>query len=167
MKHHSVSSEDRQSKSRRKREAEAVQQLGQALIEAPESDWQQLGLPERLIDALREAKHIHSHNARKRHLQFIGKLMRDIDAGPVNQYMQQRHQQKKNAAAALHRVEALRDQLIDGNQATIDSLLESHPEASLKQLRHLVRQVHREREAGHAPKSARALFRYLKELLDT
>ena len=152
------------SKSQRKREAEALQKLGSELLEAPETDWATLDLPDDLLDALHEARRIHSHGAQKRHLQYIGKLMRGIDPETINNYLQQRRLNKNRAAQAHHALEKLRDRLIAEGEPALTEFMASHPRASAKQVSHFIRQAHREREAGHPPKSARALFRYLKEV---
>lgn len=153
------------SKTQRKREAEALQDLGKALIEIAETDLQNMQLPEKLIEALQEARRIQSHNAQKRHLQYIGKLMRDIDPEPVRKYFETRGLEKKREIQRHHDLENLRDTLIDGGENAVNSFIQDHPGANRKQLCHFVRQVHREREAGHPPKSARALFRYLKDIV--
>lgn len=156
--------ENLQSKTQRKREAEALQKMGKDLISLSESDWKLMQLPDNLIEALQEARRIHSNNAQKRHLQYIGKLMRDIDPEPVIHYFNARRAEKNSEIQRHHHLEALRDTLIAGGEAAVKTFTKEHPAASLKQLSHFVRQAHREREAGHPPKSARALFRYLKEL---
>lgn len=153
-----------QSKTQRKREAEALQKMGKDLITLTESDWQQMQLPGNLIEALQEARRIHSNNAQKRHLQYIGKLMRDIDPEPVVHFFNARRAEQRRATQTHHHLEELRDTLIAGGEEAVKRFTRENPGASAKQLNHLVRQANREREAGHPPKSARALFRYLKEL---
>ena len=153
-----------QSKSQRKREADALQKMGKDLIGLSESDWEQMKLPEKLIDALQEARRIHSNNARKRHLQYIGKLMRDIDPEPLRHFFNTRNLEKKQSVQKHHQLEDLRDKLIAGGEEEVNAFAQEHPNANRKQLSHFVRQAVREREAGHPPKSARALFRYLKAL---
>jgi ribosome-associated protein len=153
------------SRTRRKLEAEALQQLGKQLITVSESDLQRLQLPEQLIEALREARRIHSHNAQKRHLQYIGKLMRDIDPEPVRQYFEAHRLAKNVEVQKHHQLEEMRDTLIIGGEKAVDSFIQDYPGANRKQLCHLVRQANRERASGHPPKSAREIFRYLKGII--
>ncbi len=152
------------SKTQLKREADALRKMGKDLITLSGADWKLMQLPEILIEALEEARQIHSNNAQKRHLQYIGKLMRDIDTAPVKLFFNTRQLDKSRQVQQHHAIEKTRDTLISGGEEAVNSYIQVHPAASKKQLNHFVRQANREREAGHPPKSARALFRYLKEL---
>ena len=71
------------SKSMRKREAAAAQDLGTRLIALKESELAALDLPETLHDAIMLAKRITSRGGLARQRQYIGKLMRDIDPAPI------------------------------------------------------------------------------------
>jgi ribosome-associated protein len=71
------------SKSSRKREAHALQKLGEQLISLREADFKSLPLPETLVDAIREARRLTSRPALARQRQYIGKLMRDVDIEPL------------------------------------------------------------------------------------
>src|ERR1700730_18048608 len=75
--------DDRPSKSERKRAAHAAQDLGESLIGLRDSDLDALDLPERLADAIRDARHVRSRGGGARQRQYIGKLMRDIDLEPI------------------------------------------------------------------------------------
>lgn len=152
------------SKSQRKRDAEALQKLGTELLDVPESDWTKLGLPAALIEALTLAGRIQGHGARKRQLQYIGKLMRELDPAPIQQYFEQRRLQARLAAQAHHTLEALRDRLIEEGDAALATVIDAHPDADRRHLRQLIRQARKERTAQRPPKAARALFRYLREL---
>ena len=77
------SPEDRPSKSARKREALAAQKLGEELILLKDADLDALELPERLSEAIRQARRIRSRAAGARQRQYIGKLMREIDLEPI------------------------------------------------------------------------------------
>ncbi|MBU6470969.1 MAG: DUF615 domain-containing protein, partial [Gammaproteobacteria bacterium] len=71
------------SRSQLKREVEALQKLGEQLAELPEPQLAALSLPEKLHDAVTQARRITSHGALKRQRQYIGRLMRDVDAAPI------------------------------------------------------------------------------------
>jgi len=71
------------SKSMRKREAHALQKLGERLITMREDEFRTLPLPEALVDAIVDARLIKSPPALSRQRQYIGKLMRDIDLEPL------------------------------------------------------------------------------------
>ena len=152
------------SKTRLKKDADALQELGTDLIELPETDWTKLALPESLVDALHEAKRIHSRSALKRHKQFIGRLMRDIDPEPIHQHFEQLRQKTRQQVQAHHTLEQWRDRMIEETDAVIEEYLQENTDADRQHLRQLVRQSRKERDQNKPPKSARALFRYLREI---
>ena len=152
------------SKSQLKRDAHALQQLGVALLAIPEQDWLTLNLPEVLVTALRGVKQTPSHGARKRQLQLIGKLMRDIDPEPVHRYFEQLHLSTRLQAQRQHGWEHWRDRMIAQGDSVIDAYLNDHPAADRQHLRQLVRQAKKEQAGNKPPKSSRALVRYLRDV---
>jgi ribosome-associated protein len=152
------------SKSQLKRDALALQTLGADLLELPESDWVALGLPETLIAALRDGKRIHAHGARKRQLQYIGKLMRAIDPEPVREHFAQLRLKSREQTRAHQELEHWRDRLIDEGDSAVEAFLALHVRADRQQLRQLVRQARKQRDHDQPPAASRALFRYLREL---
>ncbi len=152
------------SKTRLKQEALELQQLGTDLLEVPEADWLALQLPERLMEALRETRRTPPRGgARKRQLQYVGKIMREMDAEPIREYFQQRGLKSQRQIDAHHRLERWRDRMIEEGETVVEEFLQQHPQADRQQLRQLVRQAHKERDQNKPPKSSRALFRYLRE----
>ena len=152
------------SKTRRKRDVEALQELGSELLEFSEEVLHQLNLPGNLLDAVLEAKKIHSHGARRRQLQYIGKLMRDIDPTPLRAAIAAREHQQEIHTQAFHLLEELRDALILQGDSALGTVLEHFPLADRQHLRKLARQARREHDEHQPPKTSRRLFRYLREL---
>jgi ribosome-associated protein len=152
------------SKTRRKRDMEALQELGSALLDFSEEQLQQLDLPEKLLDAVREAGRIHAYGARRRQLQYIGKLMRDIDPAPIRAAIAAREHQQETHTQAFHLLEELRDALLLQGDAALGTVLEHFPLADRQHLRKLARQARREHDEHQPPKASRRLFRYLREL---
>ena len=74
---------ERPSRSARKRAAEYMQKLGVRLVALRESQLQALELPEELRTALREARRLRGQSALARQYQYIGRLMRELDAAPI------------------------------------------------------------------------------------
>jgi ribosome-associated protein len=151
------------SKSQLKRDAHALQQLGTELLEVKEDTWQALQLPDGLIAALREARRMPSRGARKRQLQYIGKLMRDIDPEPIQHYFEQLRLETRHLARKHHELEDWRDRMIAEGDTAIEEFLVPHPAADRQHLRQLVRQARKEQAADKPPKSSRALFRYIRD----
>jgi ribosome-associated protein len=152
------------SKTRRKRDVEALQELGSELLEFSEEVLHQLDLPEGLLDAIREARKIRSHGARRRQLQYIGKLMRNIDPAPIRAAIAAREHQQETHTQAFHLLEELRDALVLQGDSALGQVLEHFPQADRQHLRKLARQARREHDEHQPPKTSRRLFRYLREL---
>jgi ribosome-associated protein len=157
---------ERPSKSQLKREAEALQQLGEELVELPPARLEKFPLPEHLHKAIRECQQIRQRGGRKRQLQYIGRLMRELDAEPIREAMARLHNRHAEDNAHFHRLEKWRDRLLSEGDAAVEELLQEQPEADRQQLRQLIRNSQREQAAGKPPRSARALFRYLRELYE-
>ena len=143
------------SKSQRKRDLEDLKKLGWRLLEFSDDALRQLALPETLLDALRTAQRIKSHGARKRQMQFIGKLMRDIDADDHHQSSRTRE---------FHLIEDLREKLLAKGDSALPEVLSHFPRTDRQHLCKLVRQARKELETRQPPRASRLLFRYLREL---
>mgnify|MGYP000379149941 FL=1 len=152
------------SKTRRKRDVEALQDLGSELLEFSEDELQQLDLPEKLLDAILETRKIHAYGARRRQLQYIGKLMRDTDPAPIRAAIAAREHQQETHTRAFHLLEELRDALVLQGDTALGRVLEHFPLADRQHLRKLARQARREHVEHQPPKASRRLFRYLREL---
>jgi ribosome-associated protein len=152
------------SKSRRKRDMLELQQLGEELLTFADAALRQMGLPEPLFEAIESARRIKAHGGRRRQLQYIGKLMRNLDTVPIRAAIASRRQQGTTHTRAFHRLELLREALIDDIDAALAGALEQFPAADPQQLRRLARQARTELETRQPPRAARALFRYLREL---
>jgi ribosome-associated protein len=151
------------SKTRRKREMHALQALGAELVELPEAQLAALRLPEDLANAVLAAKRITSHEARRRQMQYIGRLMRDVDAAPIRAAIDALGNQSAAAAAEHRRLERLREQLL-ADDAALTDYATSHAAADLQELRALIRNARREQKEGRPPRAYRELFRILKAL---
>ncbi len=152
------------SKSQLKRESLALQKLGEQLIAMPEAHFLKIPMPDELRDAVRQARGMKSRRALYRQRQFIGRLMREIDAGSVQAALAQHAAETKNSARRFHHLESLRDRLIAEGDDLLGELLEAYPDTDRQHVRQLVRQARFERDHSKPPASARRLFRYLKTL---
>ena len=153
------------SKSEVKRQMTALQEIGESLTRLSEKQLSNVPLEdERLIIAIRETQRIKSNSARKRHLQYIGKLMRDIDAEPIQRALQAMYRQKQTTDNVFHELEKLRDTILTQGTGGIDSLLTRWPQADRQQLRQLVLQHQREQKNNKPAAASRKLFKYLRQL---
>lgn len=149
------------SKTKKKRESEELQKLGAALIELPAVQLDALGLPAELLAAVREAQRISSHEARRRQVQFIGKVMRRIDPEPVRAAVAAITSQSATARARQKRLEQWRERLI-ADDAALTEFAGGHAGADLQEMRTLIRNARREIAEGKPPRAQRELFRVLR-----
>ena len=155
---------DQPSKSQRKRDAKALQQLGAELVALNAGQLDDLQMPDDLRDAIELARRIREKTGRKRQLLYIGKLLRQTDAEPLQRQLDAMRLQDREATARLHRLEHWRDRLIEEGDSALAELLETFPHADRQHLRQLLRNARLERDRDQAPKTARQLVRYLREL---
>lgn len=156
------------SKTQLKRDAHALQELGRKLVKMPAAQLARLPLDDELREAIGLAQRIrHKHGGFKRQIQFIGKLLRGMDTGPLTDAIERIEMRDRQANAAFHRLEKWRDRLIDEGDEALAALLECYPQADRQHIRALTRNAMRERKQNKPPAAARALFKYLRELDET
>jgi ribosome-associated protein len=159
---------ERPSKSARKREAAAAQDLGTRLIALKESELAALELPEKLFDAIMLAKRITARGGLARQRQYIGKLMRDIDAGPVEAALDARSRGAAIDAERHKRIEAWRTRLLTEGPPALDDLMKWCPGADRKSLQALIQKATGARvDSGSREAASRELFRTLRTLFDS
>jgi ribosome-associated protein len=159
--------DERPSKSLRKRQSTDLQALGETLIDLPANELEALPLPENLRDAVELARRITAHGGLYRQKQYIGKLMRKIDAEPIRAAIEARHNRERVSAMRFHRVEQWRDRLINEGAPAIDALMaETHAQVDVPTLARMVERAQFEARMKHPPHAARELFRVLREALD-
>ena len=153
------------SKSALKRRMLALQALGETLVGLSEKQLANIPIEdERLLEVIGEARGMKSHSARRRHLQLIGKLMRDTDAAPIAQALKVMDRQRRDKADTFHELEKLRDEVMAAGAGGVELVLGRWPGADRQHLRQLLLQHQRESERGKPPAARRKLFRYLKEM---
>jgi len=151
------------SKSSKKRDMTALQDLGARLVELNEQQIASMQLPEALLDAVLEAKRLNRREARRRQMQYIGRLMRDIDATPIRERLEEWRGQGREHTAQLHALERWREELMADDPA-LERFLREYPGADSQKLRSLIRNARREQSAALPPKTYRELFRVLREM---
>jgi ribosome-associated protein len=156
------------SKTQRKAAAHAAQELGAALVAAPRDQLARIEMPEALRDAVVAMHDMRTHEAKRRQLQYIGKLMRKLDEtehAAMAAHFAATRAQAAQATVILHRIEHWRDRLLAEPEA-IGEFAAAWPGTDLQPLRTLIRNARREHEAGKPPKSARLLFQHLRAIID-
>lgn len=172
MKHKTVGSPDAEqqdleplSKTRRKAAMDALQDLGGKLVDLPKDKLAKLNLPEILLDAVNEAKRITSNGAIRRQMQYIGRLMREIDTQPIIEQLQRWEGRHSAETAHFHQLERWRTRLLEEEQA-LSEFMQQYPGVDSQQLRSLIRNSKREHLDNKPPKSSRELFKLLREITE-
>tara|TARA_B100001063_G_scaffold245175_1_gene280046 strand:- start:532 stop:1035 length:504 start_codon:yes stop_codon:yes gene_type:complete len=155
---------DGPSKSQLKRESHALQELGKELVEMSERKLQKFDLPESLKIAIDEARKLKNREAKRRHLQYIGKLMRVNDASGIQKTFSELNQNSFIDRKLLKQLEQWQAKIIDQGTSAIDAFLEAYPNADRQKLRNLRRQINRETELKRPSTAKRKLFDYIKML---
>ena len=153
------------SRTQRKKRVLALQDLGVELVALSDEQLATIELPQALRNAVLEARRITRFEARRRQLQYIGKLMRSVDPVPIRAALDSRQARARAHTALLKRTEAWRERLL-AEPGALAELHAEYPQADARRLRALIRNTLREREAGKPPRSYRALFQALRALLD-
>lgn len=155
--------QERRSKTQQKAAMHALRDLGSELVELSPGQLKRMDLPEDLHAAVRAAQKITAHGARRRQLQYIGKLMRSVESAPILAGLALVRGESSAETARLHRLERLRAQLLS-DENTLSEITRQWPGADLQYLRQLRRNALKEQENNKPPKNYRAIFQYLKTL---
>ena len=152
------------SKTKIKKQMHELRDLGKELTELGKDQIAQLDIPENLRDAIREMKNINKFGAQRRQMQYIGKLMRDVDTAPILARLDAWKGKSQHHIAYMHQLERWRDRLMESD-AALTELLAAHPGADAQRLRTLIRNAQKEIEAGKPPKNYREIFQVLREII--
>jgi ribosome-associated protein len=156
----------RPNKSQIKRDIAVIHKMCDEIVALAPAQIERLGLPENMVLAMQEAAKMPLKSARKRQMKFITGMMRKLDIEPIEIALAKIQAKSAHAARELHQLERWRNRLLTDDKSALTEFLGQYPEADAQQLRQLIRNTKKELEAEKPPKSARQLFRYLRELLD-
>lgn len=152
------------SKSEIKRDAEDLKQLGEKLVNLTKANLTKVPLDDSLKDAIELAQRLQKE-ARRRQLQYIGKLLRSIDAEPIREALEKIENKHNQQQAMLHKLEILRDELVAKGDAALTDLLNERPSADRQHLRNLIRAAQKEKEQNKPSKAYREIYQILKTLI--
>jgi ribosome-associated protein len=152
------------SKSQIKREMQALQKVGERLVELSSDQVRKIDIPEELREAVLFAQTMKKREARRRQIQYIGSLMRHVDTEPILTILETISNDRTSKVQTFHQIETWRDRLIEGNNDLVEELLHRFSHADRRHLSQLIRNARKEKAENRTSKFSRALFRYLKEL---
>ncbi|RDB44501.1 DUF615 domain-containing protein [Halomonas sp. DQ26W] len=159
----SSQADERPSKSQLKREMHKLQALGEQIIAMTPAERSRFPLSDDLLAAVEETSRIRSHEGRRRHMQYIGKLMRGEDLAAIQAEFDTIEQESRHRDLAFHRLEKWRDRLIEEGDDAVETFIADYPDVDRQSLRQLIRNARREREQDKPPTSSRRLFRLIRD----
>lgn len=152
------------SRTQKKRAAQALQKLGEQLVHLSDAQFALLKLPEELMEAVSMARQIKQHEARRRQLQYIGRLMRHFDQSQVEAAIEKINAGESDQKRRFKLVERWRDELVGGNDERLTWLVEKYPAIDPVELNQMVKNARGDHPQTNPKKAGRALFRYLNAL---
>lgn len=152
------------SRSQVKREAEELQKLGSRITELRLDQQAKVPMSERLAEACAEMARITSNGAKKRQLQYIGKLMRTEDADAIRIAIDQFDSASATHNQKFHALEQLRERLVTGDKSALSEVMEKFENCDIQHLRSLIRNAQKERKENKPPANFRKIFQYLRDL---
>ncbi|QEQ97461.1 ribosome biogenesis factor YjgA [Neptunomonas concharum] len=155
------------SRSQKKRDVEALQDIGVRLVELKPDQLEKIDISDTLRDAVIEAKRLTSRSAIRRHMQYIGKLMRNEDGEEIQAAIDRFDVTTQAHNQVFHKLEKWRDRLINNEKGMLDVILTEYPQTDMQHLRQLVRNAQKEQSQNKPPAATRKLFKYLRELEET
>ena len=153
----------RPSKTKQKEVMHELRDLGAELVELSVGQLKRINVPENIFDVVRECQKITAHGARRRQIQYLGKLMRSVDDEPIRAGLALLRGESSAETARLHRLERLRVRLLE-DEAVLTEIAAQWPGVDLQHLRTLRRNALKEKENNKPPKNFRAIFQILQEL---
>lgn len=154
----------RPSRSAVKRRAELAEKVGLELTEMPREKLDQLPLSQETKDAIVEYTTITARGGGRRQLQYIGRLMRDVDLDAVVAAMEAEKAGDRAEARRFQRAEEWRVRLLDDDDG-VDEFVRAHATAERDVLLDLVAKAKREVKSSDKMTHRRALFRYVRDRL--
>lgn len=147
-----------------KRYVEELQELGKRITELRADQQAQVPMSDRMREAIAEMARISANGAKKRHLNFIGKLMRNEDEEAIRLVVDGFDSASEAHNQRFHKLERLRESLIENKQEALDEVIQTYTSCDIQHLRSLIRNAQKEREQNKPPAAFRKLFQYLREL---
>lgn len=155
------------SKTQVKREMEALQALGKKLLSLSKSQQEKVTMSDTLRQALVEATRIKKNEAMRRHMQYIGKIMRSEDHEAIAERINLFDSTSAAHNKLFHNLEITRDTLCGQNSdVEMHRYLEENPNIDIQHFRQLVRLAKKEAELDQKSSNRKKLFKLLRDIQD-
>ncbi|HXF78793.1 MAG TPA: ribosome biogenesis factor YjgA [Usitatibacter sp.] len=152
------------SKTQRKKQMKALQDVGSSLVKLSAEQLARLDLPEQLRDAVLACKGFTRHEAIRRQMQYIGRIMRKVDSAPILEQVARLESPTRRDTALFHAAEKWRQELLEQDDA-VARFVQEFPEADPQRLRDLIDGARAEKRGTRPPRSSRELFHVLNAIV--
>lgn len=156
---------DEESRTHRKKEMLELQDLGKTLTTLTESQLDKIPISDEMKAIIRTYGTLKTNESRRRHMQYIGKKMRSVDAEAVRKAVENVQRDNAMQVNKFHDVEAWREQLILEGDEGLQKLLTQYPDIDRQHVRQLIRKAQHDRKVEKKTGGELELFRFLRELL--
>ena len=158
---------DKDSKSQRKQDMLVLQKIGESLIKLTEEQLATIELPDNLLTAIQHIKSLTANEAKRRQLQYIGKLMRQIDAESIQEALKRIEMIHEKDIGRFHHIEEWRTRLLVNGDEVLNAFLNDYPNVERQQLRQLIRNAQQDRKNNKNTGAEKTLFKYLRSKIES
>jgi ribosome-associated protein len=156
----------RPNKTRIKKEIAAVADMVEEITQLSPNLIAEFELPEAIEQAVLDAGKMGQNSARKRLIKYITAQFRNIDLEPIQEKLARLTNRSAHAVREHHQAEQWRDRLLaDNGSEQLTELISEYPAIDSQHLRQLQRNAQKETKEDKPPKSARLIYKYLKDII--
>lgn len=155
------------SKTQLKREAQALLDIGKKLLELKDAELARIPMTDELRKEVMQGRGIKAFAARKRHLKFLGRLLREQDSEAVVAAVTEIEAARNGETVQFHRMEKWRDRLMEEGDGAMQEWINTYPDSDWRKLRDVLRQARKEHDQGKPPTAFKQLFRLIRETMES
>jgi ribosome-associated protein len=152
------------SKTELKKDSKKIQQFGRKISELTINNIEAFKFPLNIYEAVIGLKNLKSNSAKKRQVQYLGKLLREIDLTDAFLVMKQLKVSSQKEIQRNHIIEGWRDKLLSNNNS-ITEFVDEYPKIDRQSLRQTISNAQKEKKEDKWPKYSRQLFKLIKDIV--
>ena len=154
------------SKTELKKDSKKIQQFGRKISELTINNIEEFKFPLNIYEAVIGLKNLKSNSAKKRQVQYLGKLLREFDLTHAFLVMKQLEVSSQKEIQRNHIIEGWRDKLLSNNDS-ITEFVDEYPKIDRQSLRQTISNAQKEKKDNKNPKYSRQLFKLIKDIIMT
>jgi len=149
------------SKTELKKDSKKIQEFGRRISELTINNIEAFKFPSNIYEATIGLKNIKSNSAKKRQVQYLGKLLREIDLTDAFLIMKQLKVSSQKEIQRNHIIEDWRDKLLSNNDS-ITQFVDEYPKIDRQSLRQTISNAQKDNKSL---KYSRQLFKLIKDII--